>query len=145
MHPRSQDQRWGGYNICPNTTSSNWDQLDLGRQETRQTSGMVLRSGPEAWTDLGLNSAASPAMPIGSSTSRCSNTTTIPEGSQGLDHIRISGSQRLLDSQYLWHTQDLGITWFQNHRITETSGLWGVLTQQSSQEGQPPVRYSEGR
>jgi hypothetical protein len=52
--------------------------------------------------------------------------------SQEVSHIRISGSQRQFDSQELWHTQDLRITGLQIHRITETSGLQGVLSQLAS-------------
>ena len=37
----------------------------------------------------------------------------------------------------------LKITGFQNHRITETDGLPGVLTHPDSQEGQAKVRDSK--
>jgi hypothetical protein len=92
---------------------------------------------------LGMNSAASPKTPSGSSTPKCSNLTR-STGSQELHHIRISGSQRQLNSQDLWHSQDLRIPGSQNHRVTDTFILWGVLTQPGSQEEQPSVRYSEG-
>lgn len=93
---------------------------------------------------LGPNLAASPTTPRSSSSPRCSNTPRIP-GSQELGHTRISGSQRQLDSQELRHTQDLRITGSQNHRITETAWLGGVLTQPGSQEGQAPLRHSSTR
>ena len=93
---------------------------------------------------LGLTSAGSPTTPRGSSTSRCSNTSRII-GSQELGHSSISWFQRQLDFQELWHIQDLRITGSQNHRITETAWLRGVLTQPGSQEGQAPVRHSQGR
>jgi hypothetical protein len=40
-------------------------------------------------------------------------------------------------------SQNPRITGSQDHTITETAELGGVLTQPGSQEGQPPVRYSE--
>jgi hypothetical protein len=85
---------------------------------------------------LGTNSTASLTTPRGSSTPRCPNAPRIRglPGSQELGHTRVSMSQRQLDSQELGHTQ--------NHRITETSWLGGVLTQPRSQEGQAPVRHS---
>jgi hypothetical protein len=64
-------------------------------------------------------------------------------GSQELGHNRISGSQRQPDSQEFWHNQNLRITGSPNQRITETTGLWGVLTQPGLQEEPAPVRYRE--
>ena len=49
---------------------------------------------------LGTNSAASPTTPRGNSTPRHSNTPRIT-GYQELGHNRISGAQKLLDSQEL--------------------------------------------
>jgi hypothetical protein len=88
---------------------------------------------------LGTNSTASPTAPRGGTTPRHSNTARIT-GSQDPWNTRISGSQRHLDSQELWHIQNLGIKGSQNHRITERIELWGVLIQPGLQEGQAPVR-----
>jgi hypothetical protein len=38
-------------------------------------------------------------------------------------------SQRRLDCQKLWHTQNLGFTGANNQRITEKAELWGLLNQ----------------
>jgi len=101
---------------------------------------------------LGTNSSASPITPRGRVTPRHSNMPRIPAsqdlgipGSQGLGHTRISGSQRQLDFQELCHILDLRTIGSWNHRIIETAGLLGVLTQPGTQEGQAPVRYSKGR
>jgi hypothetical protein len=73
------------------------------------------------------NSPNSPTAPRGSTTPRCSSMLSNLV-SQELGHTRISGSQRQLDSQELWHTQNL--------RITEKAELWGVLTQLGLLEGE---------
>ena len=80
----------------------------------------------------GSGSPPTPATTRESLIPRSTDTT----GSQELDHTMISGSQRQLDSQKLWYTQDL--------RIIDKARLW-VLTQPGSQKEQAPVKDSAGR
>ena len=102
------------------------------------TSGMgSLLSGPVPWADLGHKLEQTPQpVPQHPEEASLPGTLTLlgPQnlripGSQEFGHTSISGSQRQFDSQELWHTQDLRIKGSQNHRITETAELWGVLTQ----------------
>ena len=58
---------------------------------------------------------------------------------------RESLTSRSSDTHRTSGIQDPRTSGTQNHRITEKAELWGVLTQLGSQEGQAPVRHSEGR
>ena len=77
----------------------------------------------QLWSILVLNSADSPTVPRGGTTSRHSNT-------QDPRSLVTSGSQ------------GLSITWSHNHRITKKAGLWEVLTQLGLEETQAPIKKS---
>ena len=67
---------------------------------------------------------------------RCSNTHMII-GIQELGHTRISGSQRQLDSQELWHThnqKNSGAWSRQDFRIPEAPWFLGSMTSPGSQD-----------
>ena len=67
---------------------------------------------------------------------RCSNTHMII-GIQELGHTRISGSQRQLDSQELWHThnqRNSGAWSRQDFRIPEAPWFLGSMTSPGSQD-----------
>lgn len=96
---------------------------------TSSIQGRPVARIPPAWrlSTLVLNSSNSPTAPRGGTTQRLSSIFSNLV-SQELGHIRISRSQRQLDSQEIWHTQNL--------RITEKAELWGVLTQLGLLEGE---------
>ena len=124
----------------------NWECLEptgAGPQEPPLPRPVVWVTSGKLWTTLVWNSAVSSMVPRGGTTSRHSNKPRIvgPQDPRGLV---TPGSQRNLDCQEIWHTQNLKIKGSRNDRITKKAGIWGVLTQPGLQEGQAPIRYIEG-
>jgi hypothetical protein len=70
----------------------------------------------------------------------------VPRSDQGCCFPTNSyNTQNKCNSQEFWHIQDHRITRSQNHKISETAWVPGVLTQWGSQEQQDPVRDSKGQ
>ena len=142
--PGSQDHWWVEYNICFNTIGSAWSQQEQGHRSPPLPQPVVRVPSGKLWTTLVWNSAVSSMVPRGDTTSRHSNKPRIvgPQDARGLV---TPGSQRNLDCQEIWHTQNLKIKGSRNDRITKNADIWGVLTLPGLQEGQAPIRYTKGR